>query len=337
MYQAAKDRYEKMPYRRVGNSGLKLPLMSLGMWQNFGHEKPFEEVKEVVLKAFDSGITHFDLANNYGRPGGSAESNFGKILANELKPYRDEIIISTKAGYGMWEGPYGDWGSRKYLMASIDQSLERLGINYVDIFYHHRPDYDTPLEETMKALADIVSMGKALYVGISNYPADRAREAKKILEGYGVKLLIHQPSFSMLNRWIQTEGLADAMVEEGVGIIPFSILQQGLLTSKYLKEVPKDSRMGNPDIWWFNEKELTEDLKNKLLKLKEIADKRNQTLAQLAISWTIAQKGISSVLLGVSRLSQLEANLEALNNLEFSEQELEDIKNILQNKEKDKS
>jgi L-glyceraldehyde 3-phosphate reductase len=330
MYQAAKNRYEKMQYRRVGNSGLKLPLMSLGMWQNFGHEKPFEEVKEIVLKAFDAGITHFDLANNYGRPGGSAESNFGKILSKELKPYRDEIIISTKAGYGMWEGPYGDLGSRKYLMASIDQSLERLGIKYVDIFYHHRPDFDTPLEETMKALADMVAMGKALYVGISNYPADRAKEAKRILESYGVKLLIHQPSFSMLNRWIQKEGLADAMVEEGVGIIPFSILQQGLLTSKYLKDIPKDSRMGNPEIWWFHEGELTDELKSKLVALKEIADKRNQTLAQLAISWTIAQKGISSVLLGVSRLSQLESNLQALENLDFTEKERQDIENILQ-------
>jgi len=329
MYQAAKDRYKKMQYRRVGRSGLKLPLMSLGMWQNFGYEKPFEEVKEIVLKAFDLGITHFDLANNYGHPGGSAESNFGKILRKELKPYRDEIIISTKAGYGMWEGPYGDLGSRKYLMASIDQSLERLGVNYVDIFYHHRPDYDTPLEETMKALADIVSMGKALYVGISNYPVKRAKEAKKILESYGVKLLIHQPSFSMLNRWIQTEGLVDAMIEEGVGIIPFSILQQGLLTGKYLKEIPKDSRMGNPNIWWFNEGELTEELKSKLVALKRIADKRNQTLTQLAIAWTISQKGISSVLLGVSRLGQLESNLQALENLDFNEDEMSTIQNIL--------
>jgi L-glyceraldehyde 3-phosphate reductase len=329
MYKANKDRYSKMVYRRVGKSGLKLPVMSLGMWQNFGHEKPFEEVKKIVLSAFDHGITHFDLANNYGRPGGSAESNFGKILANELKPYRDEIIISTKAGYGMWEGPYGDWGSRKYLISSIDQSLNRLGIDYVDIFYHHRPDFDTPLEETMKALADIVSMGKALYVGISNYPADRAVKAKKILESYGVKLLIHQPSFSMLNRWIQKEGLVDAMVDEGVGIIPFSILQQGLLTSKYLKDIPKDSRMGNPEIWWFNDQELTDELKSKLIKLKKIADQRNQTLAQLAIAWTIDQKGISSVLSGVSKLSQLESNLEALDNLEFTDEEMNEIESIL--------
>jgi len=329
MYEASKDRYEKMPYRRVGKSGLKLPLLSLGFWQNFGHEKPFEEVKEIVLTAFNHGITHFDLANNYGRPSGSAESNLGKILKNELKPYRDQLIISTKAGYGMWEGPYGDFGSRKYLMASIDQSLDRLGLDYVDIFYHHRPDYDTPLEETMKALADIVMMGKALYVGISSYPADRAREAKKILESYGVRLLIHQPSFSMLNRWIQTDGLADAMVEEGVGIIPFSILQQGLLTEKYLKEIPKDSRMGNEETWWFKPSELTDEVKAKLIKLKVIAEKRGQSLAQMAIAWTLSQKGISSVLIGVSRLSQLESNLKALENLEFNDVELSQIDLIL--------
>jgi L-glyceraldehyde 3-phosphate reductase len=329
MYQAAKDRYEKMPYRRVGQSGLKLPVLSLGFWQNFGEEKPFDEVKEIVLAAFDHGITHFDLANNYGRPSGSAERNLGKILANELAPYRDELIISTKAGYGMWEGPYGDFGSRKYLMASLDQSLARLGLDYVDIFYHHRPDYDTPLEETMTALADIVKMGKALYVGISNYPANRAKEAKRLLADQGVRLLIHQPSFSMLNRWIQTEGLVDAMVEEGVGIIPFSILQQGLLTEKYLKAVPSDSRMGNPDIWWFKESELTEQLKSKLVDLLAIATKRDQTLAQLAISWTAAQKGISSVLLGVSRLSQLEANLKALEHLDFTDEELDAIEAIL--------
>lgn len=329
MYIANKDRYQKMIYRNVGKSGLKLPLISLGFWLNFGHEKPFEDIKEIVLNAFDHGITHFDLANNYGRPAGSAESNLGKILNNELKPYRDQLIISTKAGYGMWEGPYGDFGSRKYLMASIDQSLKRLGLDYVDIFYHHRPDYDTPLEETMKALADIVSSGKALYVGISSYPADRAKEAKKILASYGVELLIHQPSFSMLNRWIQKEGLVDAMVEEGVGIIPFSILQQGLLTEKYLKEIPQDSRMGNPDTWWFKPSELTDEIKSKLMDLKKIAERRNQTLAQMTISWTIAQKGISSVLVGVSRLSQLEDNLKALEHLDFTSDELEEIETIL--------
>lgn len=329
MYQAANDRYRKMNYNRVGNSGLKLPQLSLGFWQNFGHEKPFEEVKEIVLKAFDNGITHFDLANNYGRPGGSAETNLGKILKEELAPYRDQLIISTKAGYGMWDGPYGDNGSRKYLMASIDQSLERLGIKYVDIFYHHRPDYDTPLEETMKALADIVAQGKALYIGISNYPTDRAKQAIKILRGYGVELLIHQPSFSMLNRWIQETHLDDMLINEGVGIIPFSILSQGLLTEKYITEIPKDSRVGNPDVPFLTENNVTNELRSKLLKLKAIAVKRNQSLAQMAVAWTASQKGISTVLLGVSRISQLESNLEALKNLKFTDKELQEIEEAL--------
>lgn len=329
MYKAKQNRYENMMYNRVGNSGLKLPQLSLGLWQNFGEEKPFDEVKEIVLRAFDAGITHFDLANNYGRPAGSAERNFGKILSKELAPYRDELIISTKAGYGMWEGPYGDLGSRKYLMASIDQSLERLGLKYVDIFYHHRPDYDTPLEETMKALADIVQQGKALYVGISNYPADRARKAIEILRGYGVEMLITQPHFSMLDRWIQNDGLDDAMVEEGVGIIPFSILSQGLLTDKYIDKIPKDSRIANPDIWFLTEDNITEELRDKLLALKQIADKRKQSLAEMTIAWTCVQKGISSVLIGVSRLSQLESNLNALNQLDFTNEELKSIEEIL--------
>ncbi|MEC9485602.1 MAG: aldo/keto reductase [Candidatus Izemoplasma sp.] len=329
MYKPNEKRYDNMIYNRVGKSGLKLPQLSLGFWQNFGHEKPFEEVKEIVLKAFDAGITHFDLANNYGRPGGSAESNLGKILANELAPYRDELIISTKAGYGMWEGPYGDWGSRKYLMASIDQSLKRLNLDYVDIFYHHRPDYDTPLEETMKALADIVSQGKALYVGISNYPAERARRAAEILRSYGVKLLITQPHFSMLDRWIQTEGLVDAMIDEGVGIIPFSILSQGLLTDKYIEKIPKDSRVANPDIWFLTKDNITDELRDKLIALKKIADKRGQSLAEMTIAWTCVQQGISSVLIGVSKLSQLESNLKAIENVNFTEEELAQIEQIL--------
>lgn len=329
MYVAAKDRYHKMKYNRVGKSGLKLPQLSLGLWQNFGDEKPFEEVKEIVLKAFDSGITHFDLANNYGRPGGSAEINLGKILSEELAPYRDELIISTKAGYGMWEGPYGDEGSRKYLMASIDQSLKRLGLKYVDIFYHHRPDYETPLEETMKALADIVTQGKALYVGISNYPIEYALKAKEILAGYGVRLLIHQPSFSMLNRWIQNTSLDQQLLDEGVGIIPFSILSQGLLTNKYIKDIPKDSRIGNPDVPFLNEGNVTKELREKLIKLQKIAVSRGQSLAQMAIAWTCSQKGISSVLIGVSRLSQLNDNLDSLNNMEFSKDELKEIETIL--------
>ena len=329
MYTAASDRYQKMKYNRVGKSGLKLPQLSLGLWQNFGYEKPYEEVKKIVLSAFDNGITHFDLANNYGRPGGSAETNLGKILSNELAPYRDELIISTKAGYGMWEGPYGDFGSRKYLMASIDQSLKRLGIKYVDIFYHHRPDYDTPLEETMKALADIVSQGKALYVGISNYSTEPAKKAKELLDSYGVRLLIHQPSFSMLNRWIQDTNLDQEMKDIGVGIIPFSILSQGLLTEKYIYDIPKDSRVGNPDVPFISEDNVTNELREKLVKLKKIADNRNQTLAQLAISWTCAQKGISSVLIGVSKLSQLISNLKAIENIEFSQDELEKISEII--------
>jgi L-glyceraldehyde 3-phosphate reductase len=330
MYKANENRYENMTYNRVGKSGLKLPQLSLGFWQNFGNEKPFEEVKEIVLAAFDAGITHFDLANNYGRPAGSAESNLGKILANELKPYRDELIISTKAGYGMWAGPYGDNGSRKYLMASIDQSLGRLGLDYVDIFYHHRPDYETPLEETMKALADIVQQGKALYVGISNYPTDRALEAQKVLKSFGVDLLIHQPSFSMLNRWIIDDRLNVEMKRNGIGIIPFSILSQGLLTGKYLKEIPKDSRIANEDVPFLNENNINPKLRNKLFKLNELARSRNQSLAQMAIAWTCRTEGVTTVLLGVSRLSQLQSNLDAIKKTEFSSEELTEINNILE-------
>ncbi len=329
MYVAAKNRYDKMIYNRVGKSGLKLPQFSLGFWQNFGFEKDYEEVKEIVLKAFDSGITHFDLANNYGRPFGSAEINLGKILKNELAPYRDELIISTKAGYTMWDGPYGDHGSRKYIMASLDQSLNRLGIKYVDIFYHHRPDYDTPLKETMKALADIVNQGKALYIGLSNYPKERALEAIEVLRGYGVELLIHQPKLSMLNQWVKETELDKMLIKEGVGMIPFSILSQGLLTEKYITEIPLDSRAGNPDVGFLNEDSVTSELRVKLVKLKEIAKKRKQSLAQMAISWASMQNGVSSVLLGVSRIGQLEANLDALNNRFFTDKEIKDINKIL--------
>lgn len=329
MYIANPNRYEKMTYNKVGKSGLLLPQLSLGFWQNFGHEKTFEEVKKIVLSAFDHGITHFDLANNYGRPAGSAESNLGKILANELKPYRDELIISTKAGYYMWPGPYGDMGSRKYLFASLNQSLKRMNLDYVDIFYHHRPDYETPLEETMKALADIVHMGKALYVGISNYPTDRAIKAKKLLKEYGVDLLIHQPKFSMFNRWIQEEGLVDAMIEEGVGIIPFSILSQGLLTTKYLKGIPKDSRAGDKDNPFLKQDNITKEILDKVRRLNEIAINRGQTLAEMAVSWTCQSKGISSVLLGVSKMSQLISNLKALEHLDFTQEELSKIESII--------
>lgn len=328
MYKANPKRYDKMKYNRVGNSGVLLPQISLGFWINFGEEKPFEHVKEIVLEAFDNGINHFDLANNYGVPAGSAESNLGKILANELKPYRDELFISTKAGYYMWKGPYGDNGSRKYLMSSLDQSLERLGLDYVDLFYHHRPDYDTPLEETMKALADIVHQGKALYVGISNYPTERAIEAAEIIETYGVKLLIHQPSFSMLNRWIQKEGLDVAMSERGIGIIPFSVLSQGLLTNKYINDVPKDSRAADSKVVFLSENNITEELQEKLRQLNEIAKKRNQTIAEMAMAWATTQKGVTTVLTGVSRLSQLKSNLKALENTDFTEDELKEIEEI---------
>lgn len=329
MYKADEKRYEKLNYVRVGNSGLKLPELSLGLWHNFGEEKPFDEVKELVLKAFDEGITHFDLANNYGRPAGSAEANLGKILANELKPYRDELIISTKAGWKMWDGPYGDYGSRKYLFASLDQSLKRLNLDYVDIYYHHRPDPETPLEETMKALADIVSMGKALYVGISSYPADLAAEAKKILKGYGVDLLIHQPRFNLFDQWIIKDGLRDKMVEEQVGIIPFSVLEQGILTDKYLKDIPASSRAGNKDVPNLNPGDITAEKIDKARQLNELAKKRGQSLAQMAIAWTKQTKGITSVLLGVSSLQQLQANLDALKNPDFTEDELKQIDDIL--------
>ncbi len=328
MYTANPDRYKNMKYNRVGNSGVILSQLSLGFWINFGEEKPFEHVKEIVLAAFDNGITHFDLANNYGVPSGSAERNLGKILANELKPYRDELFISTKAGYYMWEGPYGDNGSRKYLMASLDQSLERLGLDYVDLFYHHRPDYNTPLEETMKALADIVHQGKALYVGISNYPTDRAIQAAEILESYGVKLLIHQPSFSLLNRWIQKDHLDEEMSKRGIGIIPFSVLSQGLLTNKYIKEIPSESRAADSKIVFLNEENITPELREKLKKLDVVAKRRGQTIAEMAMAWATVQKGISTILTGVSRLSQLESNLRAIHNNDFTQEELAEIEKI---------
>ena len=325
MYKANPDRYKKKHYQQVGKSGVKLSQVSLGFWINFGDEKPYEHVKEVTLKAFDMGINHFDLANNYGLPGGSAERNLGKILANELKPYRDELFISTKAGYGMWDGPFGDGGSRKYLFSSLNQSLDRLGLDYVDLFYHHRPDYDTPLEETMKALADIVHQGKALYIGLSNYPTERAVEASKLLRSYGVELFSHQPKFNMLNRWIYDEGLVEAMIAEGVGIIPFSTLSQGMLTEKYITGVPEDSRAGNPVIRFLNDNNITEELREKLKKLKVIANKRNQSMAEMATAWTVSQKGISTILLGVSKLSQLDSSVKALENIDFTEEELLEI------------
>lgn len=327
MYIADEKRYDKMKYKRCGKSGILLPRISLGLWQNFGGSNVFENSREMVLGAFDRGITHFDLANNYGPPAGSAEETFGQILAKDLKPYRDELIISSKAGYYMWPGPYGEWGSKKNLVASLDQSLKRMGLEYVDIFYHHRPDPDTPLEETMDALAHIVRQGKALYVGISNYKAEDAKRAIEMLKGMGVHCLIHQPRYSMFDRWVE-DGLLDVLDEEGVGAIAFSPLAQGLLTNKYFNGIPSDSRAGGPSV--FLRPELVTDEKiEKAKKLNEIAQNRGQSLAQLALSWVLRRKEITSVIIGASRLSQIEDNIGALDNLEFTDEELAAIDSIL--------
>ncbi len=328
MYIAYPDRYKNMTYNKVGNSGLKLPQLSLGLWQNFGNEKDFEHVKEIILAAFDAGITHFDLANNYGRPFGSAEENLGKILSTDLLPYRDELIISTKAGYPMWDGPYGDGGSRKYIFASLHQSLKRLQLDYVDIFYHHRPDYNTPLEETMKALAGIVHQGKALYIGLSNYPTERAVEAQKILKSYGVELLIHQPRFNMLERWVQETNLDTELEQVGVGMIPFSILKQGILTGKYSNGIPSKSRAADKDVRFLQTDQITQDLISKSVELSKIAESRQQTLAEMSIAWVCAQQNVSSVLLGVSKLSQLHSNLKSIKNMTFTKEELDAIDSI---------
>jgi L-glyceraldehyde 3-phosphate reductase len=321
-YVPAADRYERMTYRRTGRSGLLLPAISFGLWQNFGHERPLETSRAIIRRAFDLGITHFDLANNYGPPYGSAEENFGKLLRDDLHPYRDELVISTKAGYDMWPGPYGEWGSRKYLLASLDQSLARLGLDYVDIFYSHRFDPETPLDETMGALATAVKQGKALYPGISSYSAEKTREAAAILSGLGTPLLIHQPSYSMLNRWIEPE-LLDTLKELGVGCIGFSPLAQGMLTDKYLNGVPEGSRASrkgslSPDL-------LTDEAIEKIRALNEIAGRRGQTLAQLALAWTLQDPRITSTLIGASSIEQLEANVAALDNLDFTEDELAEI------------
>ena len=311
-----------MAYRRSGRSGLRLPAISLGLWQNFGSDRPLETSRQIVHRAFDLGITHFDLANNYGPPYGSAEENFGRIFAADLRAYRDELVLSTKAGYDMWPGPYGDKGSRKYLLASLDQSLRRMGIDYVDIFYSHRFDPETPLEETMGALDSAVRQGKALYAGISSYSADRTREASAILQQLGTRLLIHQPSYSMLNRWIEG-GLLDALDEVGAGCIVFSPLAQGLLTSRYLAGVPKGSRADGhgslrPDM-------LNEDNLSKVRALNDIAQRRGQTLAQMALAWTLRDHRITSALVGASSVAQLEENLAALDRLAFSPDELAEI------------
>jgi L-glyceraldehyde 3-phosphate reductase len=321
-YVPSPDRYDAMAYRRCGRSGIHLPAVSLGLWHNFGHDKPLTGQREIVRRAFDLGITHFDLANNYGPPYGSAEENFGRILKTDLAGYRDELIISTKAGYDMWPGPYGEWGSRKYLLASLDQSLARMGLEYVDIFYSHRFDPDTPLEETVGALDTAVRQGKALYVGISSYSDERTRQAAQLLRELGTPLLIHQPSYSMLNRWIEPE-LLDVLGEEGVGCIVFSPIGQGMLTDKYLGGVPEDSRAAQDH--FFAQDFLSDENLARVRALNEIAQRRGQALAQMAIAWTLRDPRVTSALIGASSVAQLEQNVAALDNLTFSDDELEEI------------
>ncbi len=327
MYTANPARYGQMEYRRCGKSGIKLPAVSLGLWHNFGSVDVFENGRNILRLAFDSGITHFDLANNYGPLPGSAEENFGRILKTDFRPYRDQMIISTKAGYYMWEGPYGEWGSKKYLVSSLDQSLKRMGLDYVDIFYHHRPDPETPLEETIIALDLIVRQGKALYAGISNYPADQAQKAIDILKQLGTPCLIHQPKYSMLERWVEN-GLLDVLEKEGVGCIPFSPLAQGLLTNKYLKGIPADSRAAKPT-GFLQESQVTPETINKVKQLNEIAQQRGQTLAQMALAWILKDPRITSVLIGASKPEQLADSLKCLENKNFSSEELNKIEEIL--------
>jgi L-glyceraldehyde 3-phosphate reductase len=322
------ERYERMTYNRCGRSGLKLPALSLGLWHNFGDVDDFEIARRMILAAFDAGITHFDLANNYGPPPGSAETNFGRILADNLAAYRDELIISTKAGHLMWPGPYGEWGSKKYLLASLDQSLARMGLDYVDIFYSHRPDPETPLEETMEALAQAVRQGKALYVGISKYSPEQTRLAADILAGMGVRLLIHQPPYSMLDRRFEQQGLFDTLDDLGVGCICFCPLAQGLLTKKYLNGIPADSRAAK-EHGFLQKEAVTPELIAKLKKLNDIAAARSQSLAQMALAWVLCRKTVTSAVLGASRLEQLSENLKTLDNLAFSNEELNRIDAVL--------
>ncbi|WP_431960068.1 L-glyceraldehyde 3-phosphate reductase [Actinacidiphila sp. bgisy160] len=323
LYRAADERYDAMAYRRTGRSGLKLPEISLGLWHNFGDDRTLDSQRAILRRAFDLGVTHFDLANNYGPPYGSAESNFGTILAQDFRPYRDELVISTKAGYDMWPGPYGEWGSRKYLLSSLDQSLGRMGLDYVDIFYSHRFDPDTPLEETMGALASAVHQGKALYVGISSYSAQRTREAAGLLRQMGVPALIHQPSYSMINRWVEDDGLLDVLDEEGMGCIPFVPLAQGLLTDKYLNGIPEGSRAAqgkslDPTL-------ITDEVVRRLRGLNDIAARRGQSLAQLALSWVLRDRRVTSALIGASSVAQLEANVAAVGAAPLTAEELAEI------------
>jgi L-glyceraldehyde 3-phosphate reductase len=326
-YTANKERYTKMEYHRCGKSGLQLPLLSLGLWHNFGDVDDIENCRNILRTAFDNGITHFDLANNYGPPPGSAEENFGKIFKEDFSNYRDELIISTKAGYTMWDGPYGDWGSKKYLVSSLDQSLKRMGLEYVDIFYHHRPDPDTPLQETMTALDLIVRQGKALYVGISNYKPAEAAKAIQLLQKLGTPCIIHQPKYSMFERWVE-DGLLDLLEKEGVGCIPFSPLAQGLLTNKYLNGIPGDSRVAK-GVGFLTQEHVTVQRIAQIKALNLIAGQRDQTLAQMALSWILKDKRITSVLVGASKPEQLLDSLRCKDNIIFSEKELNAIENIL--------
>ncbi len=330
-YLASSTRYDAMEYRRCGKSGLKLPIISLGLWQNFGGVDIFENGRKIICEAFDAGITHIDLANNYGPPYGSAEENFGKILSKDLNAYRDELIISTKAGYDMWDGPYGNWGSKKYLVASLDQSLKRMGLDYVDIFYHHRPDPETPLEETMEALAQIVRQGKALYVGLSNYKAEQTKSAVSILKQLGVRCLIHQPKYSMFERWTENDRLYDVLEQEGIGAIAFSPLAQGLLTNKYLTGIPSDSRAALNR--YLKSEQITESKIEKVKGLNELALNRGQSLAQMALAWVVRTNNVTSVLIGASRVEQLKDNIGFINNRKFSQEELNIIEEILRSEQ----
>ena len=326
-YKASDERYKTMQYRRCGRSGIKLPAISLGLWHNFGGVDTLSNSRAMVLRAFDLGIAHFDLANNYGPPQGSAEDSFGAILKTDLGVYRDELIVSTKAGWGMWPGPYGDYGSRKYLVASLDQSLKRMGLDYVDIFYHHRPDPETPLEETMAALDHIVRQGKALYVGVSSYGPELTAQASKILKILGTPCLIHQPSYSMLNRSIE-DGLLDVLEADGIGCIAFCPLAQGLLTNRYLNGIPEDARAAKP--WGFLKADrITDDVLAKVRKLNEIAEGRGQTLAEMSLAWVLRDQRVTSALIGASKVSQIEDNVGALANLDFSADELSRIDEVL--------
>jgi len=330
-YTPAPNRYDKMKYSRCGESGILLPAVSLGLWHNFGSVDDFENGRRIIRRAFDRGITHFDLANNYGPVPGSAEENFGKILKMDFPGnLRDELLISTKAGYHMWEGPYGEWGSKKYMVSSLDQSLKRMGLQYVDIFYHHRPDPDTPVEESMMALDQIVRQGKALYAGISNYKAKDAKKAIKILNDLGTPCLIHQPKYSMFERWVE-EALLDVLEENGVGCIPFSPLAQGLLTDKYLKGIPEGSRAAK-EHGFLKTTDITDDKLTKIKKLNSLAQQRNQSLAQMALAWILKDKRITSVLIGASSVEQLDNNINSLDNLQFSKDELSAIETILSDK-----